>query len=346
MKTALIFGITGQDGSYLAEFLLKKKYKVHAVKRKSSSYNTNRIDHIIESRNFLLHYGDVTDSIMVINLINKIKPDEIYNLSAQSHVAVSFQIPEYTANVDALGSLRILEAIKSCNLTKKTKFYQAGTSEMFGKVQEIPQTEKTNFYPRSPYGVSKLFSHWMTINYREAYNMFACNGILFNHESPRRGETFVTRKVTIALSKIKLGLQKKLLVGNLNAKRDWGHAKDYVEAQWMILQQKKPDDFVIATGKNYSVKHFINMCAKYLGIKLKWTGKGINTRGFDNNGNCIIACSRKYYRPTEVDTLLGDPTKAKKLLKWKPKISFQSLVKEMIDHDYNNLKKNYSAKKR
>ena len=346
MKTALIFGITGQDGSYLAEFLLKKKYKVHAVKRKSSSYNTNRIDHIIESRNFLLHYGDVTDSIMVINLINKIKPDEIYNLSAQSHVAVSFQIPEYTANVDALGSLRILEAIKSCNLTKKTKFYQAGTSEMFGKVQEIPQTEKTNFYPRSPYGVSKLFSHWMTINYREAYNMFACNGILFNHESPRRGETFVTRKVTIALSKIKLGLQKKLLVGNLNAKRDWGHAKDYVEAQWMILQQKKPDDFVIATGKNYSVKHFINMCAKYLGIKLKWTGKGINTRGFDDNGNCIIACSRKYYRPTEVDTLLGDPTKAKKLLKWKPKISFQSLVKEMIDHDYNNLKKNYSAKKR
>ncbi len=266
MKTALIFGVTGQDGSYLAEFLLKKNYKVHAVKRKSSSYNTDRIDHILErDKNFLLHYGDVTDAIMIMNLINKIKPNEIYNLSAQSHVAVSFQLPEYTANVDALGCLRILEAIKSCNLTKKTKFYQAGTSEMFGKAQEIPQSEKTNFYPRSPYGVSKVFSHWMTINYREAYGMFACNGILFNHESPRRGETFVTRKVTIALCKIKLGLQKKLLLGNLNAKRDWGHAKDYVEAQWLILQQKKPDDFVISSGKNYSVKEFINMCAKYLG---------------------------------------------------------------------------------
>ena len=283
---------------------------------------------------------------MIMNLINQIKPNEIYNLSAQSHVAVSFQLPEYTANVDALGSLRILEAIKSCNLTKKTKFYQAGTSEMFGKVQEIPQSEKTNFYPRSPYGVSKVFSHWMTINYREAYGMFACNGILFNHESPRRGETFVTRKVTIALSKIKLGLQKKLLVGNLNAKRDWGHAKDYVEAQWLILQQKKPDDFVISTGKNYSVKEFINTCAKYLGIKLRWSGKGINTKAYDQNGKCIIACSKKYYRPTEVDVLLGNSSKAKRILKWKPKISFQSLVKEMIDYDYNNLKKNYSAKKR
>ena len=347
MKIALIFGVKGQDGSYLAEFLLKKKYKVHAVKRRSSSYNTSRIDHIIENdKNFLLHYGDVTDSTLIINLINRIKPDEIYNLSAQSHVAVSFQIPEYTANVDALGSLRILEAIKSANLIKKTKFYQAGTSEMFGKVQETPQTEKTNFYPRSPYGVSKLFSHWMTINYREAYGLFACNGILFNHESPRRGETFVTRKVTMALCKIKLGLQKKLILGNLNAKRDWGHAKDYVEAQWLMLQQKKPDDYIIATGKNYSVKQFIEMCAKYLDIKLKWKGKGIDTKAFDENGNCIITCSKKYYRPSEVDTLLGDYSKAKTKLKWKPKISFKNLVKEMIDFDYNNLKKNYSVKER
>ena len=347
MKKAIIFGVTGQDGSYLTEFLLKKKYKVHAVKRKSSSYNTSRIDHILENnKDFILHYGDVTDAIMIMNLINLIKPDEIYNLSAQSHVAVSFQLPEYTANVDALGSLRILEAIKSCNLTKKTKFYQAGTSEMFGKVQEIPQSEKTTFYPRSPYGVSKGFSHWMTINYREAYGIFACNGILFNHESPRRGETFVTRKVTIALCKIKLGLQNKLLLGNLNSKRDWGHAKDYVEAQWLMLQQKKPDDFVISTGKNYTVKQFVNMCAKYLDIKLKWTGKGINTKAFDQNGKCIIACSKKYYRPTEVDTLLGDSAKAKKILKWKPKISFQNLVKEMIDYDYNKLKKDFSAKKR
>ena len=341
MKTALIFGVTGQDGSYLAEFLLKKKYKVHGIKRKSSSYNTNRIDHIIESdKNFILHYGDLTDPIMIMNLINKIKPNEIYNLAAQSHVAVSFNLPEYTANVDALGCLRILEAIKSSNLIKKTKFYQAGTSEMFGRVQEVPQTEKTKFYPRSPYGVSKVFSHWMTINYREAYGMFACNGILFNHESPRRGETFVTKKVTMALCKIKLGLQKKLILGNLNAKRDWGHAKDYVEAQWLILQQRNPDDYVIATEKNYSVKQFIDMCAKYLNIKLKWTGNGIDTKAFDQNGNCIISCSKKYYRPTEVDTLLGNSSKAKKKLKWKPKISFQNLVKEMIDSDYNNLKKN------
>jgi GDPmannose 4,6-dehydratase len=346
MKTALIFGVTGQDGSYLAEFLLKKKYKVHGVKRKSSSYNTNRIDHILETnKNFLLHYGDVTDAILVMNIINQIKPDEIYNLSAQSHVAVSFLIPEYTANVDALGCLRILEAIKSAKLIKKTKFYQAGTSEMYGKVQQTPQTEKTKFYPRSPYGVSKVFSHWMTINYREAYGMFACNGILFNHESPRRGETFVTRKVTIALSKIKLGLQKKLLVGNLNSKRDWGHAKDYVEAQWLILQQKKPNDFVIATGKNYSVKQFINMCAKLLDMKLRWTGTGLTTKAFDKNGKCIIECDKRYYRPTEVDTLLGDSGKAKKLLKWKPKISFENLVKEMLENDYKTLKNISSDKK-
>ena len=346
MKIALIFGVTGQDGSYLAEFLLKKKYQVHGVKRRSSSYNTNRIDHILESnKNFLLHYGDVTDAIHVMNIINKIKPDEIYNLSAQSHVAVSFLIPEYTAHVDALGCLRILEAIKSANLIKKTKFYQAGTSEMYGKVQQSPQTEKTKFYPRSPYGVAKVFSHWMTINYREAYGMFACNGILFNHESPRRGETFVTRKVTIALSKIKLGLQKKLLVGNLNSKRDWGHAKDYVEAQWLILQQKKPDDFVISTGKNYSVKEFINICANLLDMKLRWTGTGLNTKAFDKNNKCIIECDKRYYRPSEVDTLLGDSSKAKKLLKWKPKISFKDLVKEMVESDFNNLKNNYSEKK-
>jgi GDPmannose 4,6-dehydratase len=347
MKTALIFGVTGQDGSYLAEFLLKKNYKVHGVKRKSSSFNTSRIDHIFENKkNFFLHYGDVTDALMTQSIINSIKPDEIYNLSAQSHVAVSFVIPEYTCNVDAIGCLRILEGIKTSNLIKKTKFYQAGTSEMFGKVQQIPQTESTKFYPRSPYGVAKVFSHWMTINYREAYNMFACNGILFNHESPRRGETFVTRKVTIALSKIKLGLQKKLLVGNLDSKRDWGHAKDYVEAQWLMLQQKKPDDFVIASGRNHSVKQFINLCAKFLDIKLRWSGKGIKTKAYDENGRCIIECDKKYYRPTEVDTLLGNPNKAKKILKWKPKITFEKLVEEMVVHDYENLKKSYVDKKK
>ena len=347
MKTALIFGVTGQDGSYLAELLLKKKYKVHGVKRKSSSFNTSRIDHIIDSnKNFFLHYGDVTDALMTQSIINSTKPDEIYNLAAQSHVAVSFKIPEYTSNADAIGCLRILEAIKSCNLIKKTKFYQAGTSEMFGKVQQVPQTEKTNFYPRSPYGVSKVFAHWMTINYREAYNMFACNGILFNHESPRRGETFVTRKVTIALSKIKLGLQKKLLVGNLDAKRDWGHAKDYVEAQWLMLQQKKPDDFVIATGKQYSVKYLISLSAKYLGIKLKWSGKGIKTKAHDENGKCIVECDKRYYRPTEVETLLGNPSKAKKTLRWKPKITFEKLVEEMVAYDYKNLKQSYVDKKR
>jgi GDPmannose 4,6-dehydratase len=318
---------------------------VHGIKRRSSSLNTSRIDDIYsdpneKNTNFFLHYGDMVDSIVLTKIISQIKPDEIYNLAAQSHVAVSFQQPEYTANADALGALRILEIIKNLNLTKKTKFYQAGTSEMFGKVQTIPQNEKTPFYPRSPYGVSKLFSHWMTINYRESYGLFACNGILFNHESPRRGETFVTRKVTMALCKIKLGLQKRLILGNLSAKRDWGHAKDYVEAQWLMLQQKKPDDYIIATGKNYSVKQFIDMCAKYLNIKLKWKGNGIDTKAFDENGNCIIACSKKYYRPAEVDTLLGDFSKAKKKLKWKPKISFQNLVKEMIDSDYNNLKKN------
>ena len=322
-KKALIFGITGQDGSYLSEFLLNKKYIVHGVKRRSSSLNTERIDHIYENNNksFFLHYGDVTDAISINKLINSIKPDEIYNLSAQSHVAVSFMIPNYTANVDGLGCLNILEAIKSLDLIKKVKFYQAGTSEMFGKVVEIPQSEKTPFYPRSPYGVSKVFSHWMTINYRESYKMFACNGILFNHESPRRGETFVTRKITIGLAKIKLGLQKKLILGNLNAKRDWGHAKDYVEAQWLMLQQKIPDDFVIATGKNYSVKYFINIVAKELNMKITWRGKGINEKAYDQNNNIIIECNKKYF-------------------KWKPKISIKQLAKEMVQNDLNLLTQN------
>ena len=341
-KKALIFGITGQDGSYLTEFLLKKKYIVHGIKRRSSSLNTERVDHIYEKNNksFFIHYGDVTDAISINKLINLIKPDEIYNLSAQSHVAVSFMIPNYTANVDALGCLNILEAIKSLKLIKKVKFYQAGTSEMFGKVVETPQTEKTPFYPRSPYGVSKVFSHWMTINYREAYNMFACNGILFNHESPRRGETFVTRKITIGLTKIKLGLQKKLVLGNLNAKRDWGHAKDYVEAQWLMLQQKTPDDFVIATGKNYSVKYFINIVAKELNMKISWRGKGIKEKAYDKNNNIIIECNKKYFRPSEVQTLLGNPLKAKKILKWQPKISIKQLAKEMVQNDLNLLTKN------
>ena len=341
-KKALIFGITGQDGSYLAEFLLDKKYIVHGVKRRSSSLNTERVDHIYEINNksFFLHYGDVTDAISIHKLINLIKPDEIYNLSAQSHVAVSFMIPSYTANVDALGCLNILEAIKTSNLTKKIKFYQAGTSEMFGKVLEIPQTEKTPFYPRSPYGVAKVFSHWITINYRESYKMFACNGILFNHESPRRGETFVTRKITIGLAKIKLGLQKKLFLGNLYAKRDWGHAKDYVEAQWLMLQQKKPDDFVIATGKQYSVKHFINIVAKELDMKITWRGKGINEKAYDQKNNIIIECNKRYFRPNEVDTLLGNPSKAKKILKWKPKITIKQLAKEMVQNDLNLLSKN------
>ena len=335
MKKALIFGITGQDGSYLAEFLLKKKYKVHGVKRKSSSLNTDRINHIYKdnSKNFFLHYGDLTDAVSINRLINLIKPDEIYNLAAQSHVAVSFIIPNYTANVDALGCLNILEAIKSSGLIKKIKFYQAGTSEMFGKVRENPQSEKTPFYPRSPYGVSKVFSHWMTINYRESYNMFACNGILFNHESPRRGETFVTRKITIGLAKIRLGLEKKLTLGNISAKRDWGHAKDYVEAQWLILQQKKPDDFVIATGKQFSVKHFINIVAKELKMKIIWRGTGINEKAYDKKNNVIIECSKKYFRPSEVQTLLGSPLKARKVLKWKPKISIEALAKEMVQND-------------
>ena len=343
-KKALIFGVTGQDGSYLAEFLLSKNYEVHGVKRRASSINTERIDQIYEgpnelNKNFFLHYGDMTDSILIFNLIKDIAPDEVYNLAAQSHVAVSFKIPEYTANVDAVGCLRILEAIRSLDLVNKTKFYQAGTSEMFGKVIETPQKETTPFYPRSPYAVSKVFAHYATVNYREAYNLFACNGILFNHESPRRGETFVTRKITLGLIKIKLKLQNKLVLGNLEAKRDWGHAKDFVEAQWQILQQPKPDDFVIATGKNYSVKDFINKASSILKLNLKWVGKGLSAKALDENGNVIIECDKKYFRPTEVDILLGDPTKAKKKIGWEPKISFDKLVEEMVEKDLEFIKK-------
>jgi len=346
MKKAIIFGVTGQDGSYLAEFLLKKNYIVHGVKRKSSSLNTDRVDHIYESNNkrFFLHYGDLTDAISVNKLLSSIKPDEIYNLAAQSHVAVSFSIPNYTANVDAIGCLNILEAIKTSGLEKKIKFYQAGTSEMYGKVQEVPQNEKTPFYPRSPYGVSKVFSHWMTINYRESYRIFASNGILFNHESPRRGETFVTRKITMGLVKIKLGLQKKLVLGNLYAKRDWGHARDYVEAQWLILQQSKPDDYVIATGKQYSVKYFVNLVANKLKMKIKWKGKGINEKAYDHNNKVIIECNKKYFRPSEVDTLLGNPSKAKKQLKWKPKVSIKELANEMVEEDLKLLSQNDKKK--
>ena len=339
-KTALIFGVTGQDGSYLSRFLLKKNYKVHGIKRRSSSINTDRIDDIYEEsltkkKNFLLHYGDVTDSISVAKLISNIKPDEIYNLAAQSHVAVSFEIPEYTANADGLGALRILEGIRSANL-KNCKFYQAGTSEMFGKVLEIPQSEKTPFRPRSPYAAAKVYSHWITVNYRESYNIFAANGILFNHESPVRGETFVTKKITQGLVRIKNKKQKKLILGNLYAKRDWGHAEDYVEAMWKVLQYKKADDWVIATGNQYSVKTFINLVAKKLDIKLSWRGKGINEKAYDKNNQCIIECNKKYFRPTEVETLLGDSRKAKSLLKWKPKHNIHTLIEDMVNYDLQN----------
>ena len=341
-KTALIFGITGQDGSYLSSLLIKKGYVVHGVKRRSSSINTQRIDHLyqdphIKKRNFILHYGDVTDTLSVSSIIKKVKPQEIYNLAAQSHVAVSFDVPEYTANADALGALRILESIKFHKLEKKTKFYQAGTSEMFGKVQDVPENEKTKFYPRSPYGVAKLYAHWITVNYREAHNIFACNGILFNHESPRRGETFVTKKIVSALCKIKEGKQKKLFLGNLYSKRDWGHAKDYCYAMWKMLQQKRPDDYVIATGRQYSIKQFINLTAKKLNMRLIWRGKGINEKGYNKFGFPIIECDKNYFRPLEVDTLLGSAKKARKLLKWKPKSNINLLIQEMIESEYKML---------
>tara|TARA_B100000963_G_scaffold271624_1_gene239811 strand:- start:1939 stop:2979 length:1041 start_codon:yes stop_codon:yes gene_type:complete len=335
-KIALIFGVTGQDGAYLSKFLLKKGYNVHGVKRRSSSINASRLDDIysdplIKKNNFYLHYGDVTDSISVFNIISKVKPDEIYNLAAQSHVAVSFEMPEYTTNADASGTLRILESITKVN--RRIKFYQAGSSEMFGKVVETPQNEKTPFYPRSPYGVAKVYSHWITVNYRESYKLFASNGILFNHESPLRGETFVTKKVVKALCNIKFGKQKKLFVGNLDAKRDWGHAEDYVQAMWKMLQYKKPDDFVICTGKQYSIRQFVNMVSKELDMKLKWRGKGVNEKAFDKFGRCIIECRKKYFRPSEVQTLIGDASKAKKLLKWKPKHNIHSLIKDMISYE-------------
>jgi GDPmannose 4,6-dehydratase len=340
-KKALIFGITGQDGSFLAEFLLKKNYTVHGVKRRSSSFNTGRIDHLyqdphVTKRSFFLHYGDITDAISVSSIIKKVQPDEIYNLAAQSHVAVSFEVPEYTANADAIGPLRILEAIKFHGFEKVTKFYQAGTSEMFGKVKEVPQNEKTPFYPRSPYGVAKVYAHWITINYREAYKIFAANGILFNHESPRRGETFVTRKITRFLTRKKLGSKEILYLGNINAKRDWGHAKDYVEMQWRLLQQKKPDDFVIATGEAYSVKQFIDTAAKILNFKIIWKGKGLKEQGYLVNNKkkeLIIKIDKKYFRPNEVDYLRGDAKKAFKKLNFKPKFSFHDLVKDMILSD-------------
>tara|TARA_B110000971_G_scaffold73634_1_gene75596 strand:- start:1141 stop:2193 length:1053 start_codon:yes stop_codon:yes gene_type:complete len=344
-KIALVFGVTGQDGSYLSSFLIKKGYLVHGVKRRSSSLNTSRIDHIYQDpfekkRNFFLHYGDVTDAISVSSLIKKIKPSEIYNLAAQSHVSVSFEVPEYTANADAIGALRILEAIKFHGFQKITKFYQAGTSEMYGKVREIPQSEKTPFYPRSPYGVAKVYAHWITINYREAYNIFACNGILFNHESPVRGETFVTRKIVIGLCKLKLKKQKTLYLGNLNAKRDWGHARDYVEAMWKMLQKKTPTDYVISTGKQYTVKKFVNLVLDELKIKFTWKGKGIDEKCFDDSGNCIVACDKEYFRPLEVDTLLGDSRKARKELKWKPRTSIKELVSEMVNYDFKKISDN------
>ena len=345
MKKALITGITGQDGYYLTKFLLKKGYQVHGIKRRTSLINTQRIDEFfndknLHNKNFTLYHGDMTDSSSLISILNKVKPNEIYNLAAQSHVKVSFEIPEYTANSDAIGVLRLLEAVRSANLINKTKIYQASTSELYGKVKDTPQNENTPFYPRSPYGVAKLYAYWIVVNYREAYNFFACNGILFNHESPLRGETFVTRKITIGLSKIKLGLQKNLILGNLDAKRDWGHAKDYVEAMWKMMQLKKPDDFVIATGKQYSVREFVNIAAKNLDINIKWIGKGINEKGIDKKtGKIIIKVGKNYFRPTEVETLLGDSKKAKKILKWQPKITFNQMVKEMIESDYNEQKK-------
>ncbi len=337
MKKALITGVTGQDGSYLAEFLLNKDYEVHGIKRRTSLINTDRIDHLYQDpfenhRKFILHHADLTDSTSLTRIIQEVQPDEIYNLAAQSHVAVSFEQPEYTANSDALGSLRILEAIRILKLEKKTKFYQASTSELYGLVKEIPQNENTPFYPRSPYGVAKLYAYWITVNYRESYGIYACNGILFNHESPVRGETFVTRKITRGLARIKLGLQKNLYLGNLNALRDWGHAKDYVEAQWLMLQQKVPDDFVIATGKQYSVKDFINLAAKNLNMVFEWKGKGLEEVGL-LNGKEIVKVDPRYFRPAEVQNLLGDPTKANEKLNWFPKISFENLVKEMIEED-------------
>ena len=344
MKKALVTGITGQDGSYLAELLINKGYEVHGIKRRSSLFNTERIDHLYQdphasNRNFILHHGDLTDSSSILRIIQQVQPDEIYNLAAQSHVAVSFEEPEYTANSDGLGALRILEAIRILGLEKKSKYYQASTSELYGLVQEIPQKETTPFYPRSPYAVAKLYAYWITINYREAYGIYACNGILFNHESPVRGETFVTRKITRALARIKLGLQDCLYLGNLNSQRDWGHAKDYVEMQWLMLQQEIPEDYVIASGIQYSVRDFVNKSGEVLDMKIKWTGNGLEEKGYWE-GNPIIKVDPRYFRATEVDTLLGDATKAKERLGWEPNISFDKLVEEMVLEDLNTARKN------
>jgi len=338
-KVALITGITGQDGAYLAELLLSKGYIVHGLKRRSSLFNTDRIDHLyqdphVDNRNFVLHYGDLTDSTSLIRIIQSVQPDEIYNLAAQSHVAVSFESPEYTANADAIGTLRILEAIRILGLEKKSRFYQASTSELFGDVQEIPQKETTPFYPRSPYAVAKLYAYWITVNYREAYGIYACNGILFNHESPVRGETFVTRKITRALARIKLGLQEKVFLGNMNAKRDWGHAKDYVEMQWLMLQQDEPEDFAIATGKQFSVREFVEIAAAHVDMDIEWQGEGLEEKGIDRNtGKVIVEVDPRYFRPTEVETLLGDASKAREKLGWTPKITFEEMVQEMMQTD-------------
>lgn len=338
MKKALITGITGQDGSYLAEFLLQEGYQVHGIKRRASSINTQRIDHLYQDpfagyRDFILYHGDMTDASSLTHILQKVQPDEVYNLAAQSHVAVSFEEPEYTADSDGLGTLRLLEAIRLLGLKEKTRFYQASTSELYGKVRETPQKETTPFYPRSPYGAAKLYSYWITVNYREAYGLYACNGILFNHESPRRGETFVSRKITLAMTRIKLGLEKCLYLGNLDAKRDWGHARDYVRAMWLMMQQDKPEDYVIATGVQHSVREFVEFVCRELGIKIRWEGKGPEEKGYDEQGRVIVAVSPRYFRPAEVETLLGDPSKANKKLGWKPGVSFAELVKEMVRED-------------
>lgn len=342
-KVALITGITGQDGAYLAEFLLEKGYEVHGIKRRSSLFNTARIDHLYRDPHYgdaklFLHHGDMTDSSSLMHIIAKVKPDEIYNLAAQSHVAVSFEEPEYTANSDALGALRILEAIRILGLTEKTRYYQASTSELYGLVQQVPQNEHTPFYPRSPYAVAKLYAHWITINYREAYGLYACNGILFNHESPIRGETFVTRKITRGLARIKLGIDECLYLGNLDAKRDWGHARDYVEMQWLMLQQESPDDYVIATGRQYSVRDFVQSAAKCLDMNISWIGSGTEECGFDQHGKLIVKVDPLYFRPAEVESLLGDSTKASEKIGWKPKTTFENLVREMVHSDFETCK--------
>ena len=350
-KVALITGITGQDGAYLAEFLLSKGHVVHGIKRRASMFNTDRVDHLYRDphdpdQRFVLHYGDLTDATNLIRIIQEVQPDEIYNLAAQSHVAVSFETPEYTANADALGTLRILEAIRILGLDKKTRFYQASTSEMFGKVQEVPQRETTPFYPRSPYAAAKVYGYWICVNYREAYGVYACNGILFNHESPIRGETFVTRKITRAVARIKLGLQNKLYLGNLDSKRDWGHAKDYVKAQWLILQQDQPEDFVIATGKQYSVRQFVDAAFAEIGTTVEWEGSGVEERGRDaKTGSVLVEVDPRYFRPTEVDTLLGDPSKAQEKLGWKAKISLEEMVSEMVREDLKDAEKDQLCKR-